>query len=186
MNCAKWKIDIALYAGGDLPAKRLASTVAHLDACAECRALADDVRASQALLSELRDEPLEDMMAANVRRRVLARLPVEQARAARRYWRWALAAAVGLAVVLMLPWRAEKQTEKQAPLAHVKQAPPQVAEVPPSVVSAQTPVVRRRHHPAQARHAAPPQTGEPLLVQLVTDDPNIVIYWLVDPKPQGD
>jgi hypothetical protein len=186
MNCAKWKIDIALYAGGDLPAKRLARTIAHLEECPGCRALADDLRAGQTILSELRDESLEDMMAANVRHRVLARLPVEHAGAARRYWRWALAAAVVVAVVLMLPWRAEKQTEKQAPLARVKQAPPQVAEAPLPIVNAQTPVVRRRHHHAQARHATPPQPGEPLLVQLVTDDPNIVIYWLVDPKPQGD
>jgi|HubBroStandDraft_1064217.scaffolds.fasta_scaffold229333_2 hypothetical protein len=186
MNCAKWKIDIALYAGGDLPAKRLARTIAHLEECPGCRALADDLRVGQTLLSELSDEPLADMMAANVRRRVLARLPVEQAGAARRYWKWALAAAIVVAVVLMLPWRAEKQTEKQAPLARVKQAPPQLAEAPLPIVSAQTPVVRRRHHPAQARHATPPQPGEPLLVQLVTDDPNIVIYWLVDPKPQGD
>jgi hypothetical protein len=178
MNCAKWKIDIALYAGGDLPAKRLARTVAHLEACAGCRALADELRVGQTLLSELRDEPLEDMMAANVRRRVLARLPIEEAGAARRYWRWALAAAVVLPLALMLPWR----TEKQAPLARVKQAPPQVAEAPSATLNAvnvRRPVVHRHHR-------AKPQPGEPLLVQLVTDDPNIVIYWLVDPKPQGD
>jgi len=175
MNCAKWKIDIALYAGGDLPAKRLARTVAHLEACAGCRALADELRVGQTLLSELRDEPLEDMMAANVRRRVLARLPVEQAGTAHGYWAWALAAAVLLAAILTLPWR----MEKQAPLARVENAPPKVAEAPPAVAKAQRPVARRHHR-------AKPQPSEPLLVQLVTDDPNIVIYWLVDPKPQGD
>jgi anti-sigma factor RsiW len=175
MNCAKWKIDIALYAGGDLPANRLARTVAHLEACAECRALLDDLRAGQTLLSDLGDEPLEDAMAANVRRRVLARLPVEQAATAHSYWRWALAAAVLLAAILTLPWR----MEKQAPLARVEHAPPRVPEAPPAIVNVPRPVARRHHR-------AKPQPGEPLLVQLVTDDPNIVIYWLVDPKPQGD
>ena len=175
MNCARWKIDIALYAGSDLPANRLGGAIAHLEACAECRALLDDLRAGQTLLSELEDEAIEDAMAANVRRRVLARLPVEQARTAHGYWAWALAAAVLLAAILTLPWR----MEKQAPLARVENAPPKVAEAPPAVAKAQRPVARRHHR-------AKPQPSEPLLVQLVTDDPNIVIYWLVDPKPQGD
>jgi len=121
-------------------------------------------------------------MAANVRRRVLARLPVVQAAAARNYWRWALVAAMVLAAILTLPWR----TEKQTPLARVKQTSRQVADTAPAAVSAQTPVVRRRHHHTPARHATAPKPSEPLLVQLVTDDPDIVIYWLVDPKPQGD
>ena len=30
MSCSKWRIDIALYVGGDLPVKRVARTVAHL------------------------------------------------------------------------------------------------------------------------------------------------------------
>ena len=175
MNCARWKIDIALYAGSDLPANRLGGAIAHLEACAECRALLDDLRAGQTLLSELEDEAIEDAMAANVRRRVLARLPVVQAGTAHGYWAWALAAAVLLAAILTLPWR----MEKQAPLARVENAPPKVAEAPPAVAKAQRPVARRHHR-------AKPQPSEPLLVQLVTDDPNIVIYWLVDPKPQGD
>jgi anti-sigma factor RsiW len=175
MNCAKWKIDIALYAGGDLPANRLARTLAHLEVCAECRLLADDLRAGQTLLSALQDEPLEDAMAAHVRQRVLARLPLEEACIARRYWRWAPAAALVLAAILTIPWR----SEKQAPLARAENAPPKVAEAPPAVAKAQRPVARRHRR-------AKPQPSEPLLVQLVTDDPNIVIYWLVDPKPQGD
>jgi anti-sigma factor RsiW len=175
MNCAKWKIDIALYAGGDLPANRLARTVAHLEACAECRALMDDLQAGQTLLSELGDEAIEDAMAANVRRRVLARLPLEDTVGARRYWAWALAAAVLLAAILTVPWR----TDQQAPRARLKQAPSLVAEALPAIVNVQRPVARRHHR-------RKPQPSEPLLVQLVTDDPNIVIYWLVDPKPQGD
>ena len=175
MNCAKRTIDIALYAGGDLPANRLGRTIAHLEACAECRALLDDLRAGQTLLSELEDEPLEDVMAAHVRQRVLAQLAVSETVASRRYWAWALAGAVLLAAILTLPWR----MEKQAPLARVENAPPKVAEAPPAVAKAQRPVARRHHR-------AKPRPGEPLLVQLVTDDPNIVIYWLVDPKPQGD
>jgi hypothetical protein len=45
----------------------------HLAECADCRALAEELRASQALLGELRDEPLEDAMLAAVRGHVLRR-----------------------------------------------------------------------------------------------------------------
>jgi hypothetical protein len=175
MSCSKWRIDIALYVGGDLPVKRVARTVAHLEACAECRALADDLRAGQTLLSELRDESLEDIMAANVRRRVLARLPVKETGVARRYWAWALAAALLLATILTLP----RRTVRPAPIARRQIAPPHIADTPPAIVNVRRPAVRRHRR-------ATPQPSEPLLVQLVTDDPNIVIYWLVDPKPQGD
>ena len=184
MSCQKWEIDVALYAGGDLPVSRLAGTVAHLQVCAECRALADDVRAGQSLLREPPDEALEDAMAAHVRRRVLARLrrqQVEEAGSARRYWKWALAAALVLATLLMLP----RRTEKPAAMARAA-APDRVAGAPPAVVGVRRPPPRQRHHRAPPRHTTPRPPGEPLLVQLVTDDPNIVIYWLVDPKPQGD
>jgi len=180
MSCSKWQCDIALYAGDDLPAKRLARTVAHLEACAECRALADDLRAGRMLLGELRDESLEEAMSAHVRRRVMGRLVAKEGGPARRYWTWALAAIALVAVLVALPWRTEKR------VIRVRVAVPQRTVVTPAaVVNVPRPIARRHHHPP-ARHAAPSKSGEPLLVQLVSDDPNIVIYWLVDPKPQGD
>jgi len=46
--------------------------------------------------------------------------------------------------------------------------------------------VVHRHGRAPLHHAQAVQPSAPLLVHFVTDDPNIVIYWLVDQKPQGD
>jgi hypothetical protein len=48
-------------------------------------------------------------------------------------------------------------------------------------------IVPVRHRVIRRRRRAPAaQSGPPLLVQFVTDDPNIVVYWLIDQKPQGD
>jgi anti-sigma factor RsiW len=180
MSCSKFETDIALYAGGDLPAGRIARVESHLADCADCRALAEDLRASQTLLAELRDDPIADALAALVHHRVLAQLRTTA-------WRagfsprgalaplLALAAAVILAVILAWP----RHAAKQAPVARVESL--QLLPAPRSNI---VPVRRRvvhRHHPAPAA-----QPGPPLLVQFVTDDPNIVIYWLVDRKPQGD
>ena len=91
MSCLKWEADIALYAGGDLPAGRIGQIEWHLGECGDCRALLEELRASQALLSELQDEPLDQAMVSQVRRRVLARVAAEEPGMARRYWKRALA-----------------------------------------------------------------------------------------------
>jgi hypothetical protein len=178
MSCSKFETDIALYAGGDLPAGRIARIESHLAECAGCRALAEELRAGQALLGELRDEPLEDAMVAHVRRRVMAEVGATTRRPSRLYWKLAWAAALVLAAVLV--W--SRHPVKHAPVARVE--PSHVTPVTPApqvrIVPARHGVVRRR------RRAPAAQPGPPLLVQFVTDDPNIVVYWLIDQKPQGD
>jgi len=179
MSCSKFETDIALYAGGDLPAGRIARIEWHLAECADCRVLAEELRAGQAVLGELRDEPLEDAMVAQVRRRVIAELG--RAGFSRRGALaplLALAAALLLATVLMWPRHSAKPTA----VAHVET--PHVTPVAPA---ARTNIVPVRHRAARQRRRAPAaQPGPPLLVQFVTDDPNIVVYWLINQKPQGD
>jgi anti-sigma factor RsiW len=178
MSCSKFETDIALYAGGDLPAGRMARVASHLAACADCRALAEELRAAQALLGKLRDEPLEEAMVARVRQRVLAEVRTTGQRPAQLYWTLALAAALVLAAVLAVPRRPARQAPA-APMARVE--PERIAPIPrPGIVPVRH-RVGRRHRRAPA---APP--GPPLLVQFVTDNPNIVIYWLVNQEPKGD
>jgi hypothetical protein len=62
-------------------------------------------------------------------------------------------------------------------------APAHAAPIAPAPAAKIIPV---RHRLRRHRRAPAAQPGPPLLVQFVTDDPNIVIYWLVDQKPQGD
>lgn len=180
MSCSKFETDIALYAGGDLPAGRIARVESHLAECAECRALADELRA---VVTGLGDEPLADAMVAGVHQRVMAELGrASFSRPSRLYWKLALAAALLLGAVLLWP----RHWTKHAPgalTARVEQSPitphitPHIA--PANIVPVRHRVVRRHRHPPVA------QPGPPLLVQFVTDNPNIVIYWLIDQK-QGD
>jgi hypothetical protein len=122
MNCSKFETDIALYAGGDLPPGRIARVEAHLGECADCRALAEELRAEQALLGELRDAPLEDAMLAQVRQRVLA-----EVRRAGFSPRGALApllaiaAALVLAVILAWPRHHSGAAPRVAAASHAAQ-----------------------------------------------------------------
>jgi len=181
MSCTRWETGVALYAGSDLPAADAAPAEAHLAGCAACRALLDELRAEQSLLADLRDEPLADAMVARVRHNVLARVSVP--RRAPWGWRLAFAAAVVLAVVLAWP------RHRPAKPVHVAAAQPERAIPAPAIPAPVAPVrvVPARHH-AVRRHLPAPaiERSEPLLVQFVTNNPDIVIYWLVDQKPQGD
>jgi anti-sigma factor RsiW len=176
MNCSKFETDIALCAGGDLPAGRIARIESHLAECEDCQALMGDLRADHGLLSELGGDPVEDAMVAQIHQRVQEE--VRRAGFSRRGTLvplLALAAALVLAVVLLRP----RQAVKHVPVARV--APTHIAPAPQTnVIPAKHRVVRRHHLVPTAR------PGPPLLVQFVTGDPNIVIYWLVNQKPQGD
>jgi anti-sigma factor RsiW len=185
MSCSKFETDIALHAGGDLPAGSVARVESHLAECADCRALAEELRAGQALLGELSDEPLEDAMLAAVRGHVLRQLWGSPSAcgglSGRPYWKLALAAALVLAAVLAWPRHRSGAAPRAAAASHAAQAE---AARGPAAARGAAPLARRsRHH---RRRAPVEQPGPPLLVQFVTDDPNIVVYWLVDQKPQGD
>jgi len=179
MSCSKFETDIALYAGGDLPDGRTARIESHLAECPDCRALAEELRTGQALLSELRDEPLEDAMLSQVHHRVLVEVGATTRQPSRLYWKLALAAALLLAAVLVWPRHRSGAAPRAAAASHAAQAE---AGRGPAAAHGAAPLA-----PKHRRHRAPAaQPGPPLLVQFVTDDPNIVIYWLVDQKPQGD
>jgi anti-sigma factor RsiW len=185
MSCSKFETDIALYAGGDLPPARIARVEGHLIECTDCRALAEDLRAEQALLSELRDSPLEDAMVAQVRQRVLAEVRHTAWRAGFSP-RGALAPLLALAAALVLAAVLAWHHPPKPVLAPRGAAPRPGCPLGPASHAAPTvaPLARKSRHHFRRTPAAQP--GPPLLVQFVTDDPNIVVYWLIDQKPQGD
>ena len=165
---------------------RIARVEAHLAECADCRALAEELRASHALLGELRDEPLEEAMVAQVHRPcpggsgTAYTSPAFPRRAGSwlwpQLWSWPWSSygpdvIVGQARRGTLWVRRRRTPPKRRRAA----GPPQLIRSCPTCAEG----------PPPASHAIA-QPGPPLLVQFVTDDPNIVIYWLVDQKPQGD
>ena len=171
MNCRDWEERIALQAEGDLPEPEVPDTERHLAECGECRKYAQDVRSSLAVIRAAHEEPLAPAHFATLRARVLEQLPGQR----RQPWRWAwigaLVAAAAVVVVLALP--------RQVELPRIAVTPPPAPLVEPVAPAAAEPIAPKR--PAHVRRQPRPRPpAEPLMVKLITDDPDVVIYWIAN------
>lgn len=172
MKCAGFEPLLALYVGGDLPPDEARRVEAHLAECADCRAARGVLESTQAGLRSLAEETLDGVVYARIRAAVLGELRREQ-RPAWRVWMLAVAAAVLVGLATLTLWR--RVTPVPAPpkiltLAPVIPDPPPL----PKVVLVERPA-RRRAKPVAPR----PVETESFVVKLVTNDPDVVIYWIV-------
>ena len=177
MHCKDWEERVALHAGGDLAGADAAGVERHLAECAACRMLWSGIKQSLELLQGAHAEAEAPGIYTAVRGRVLAKLEARRMPWWRRGWVVGFAAAA-VAVILMAlaSW----------PVRRVGPLPPRVAAIIPPAPAAQAlravlarPLPHKRRVVA-AEQAGNPQPSQPLMVRLVTDDPNIVIYWIAD------
>jgi len=175
MHCLDWEERVALHVGGDLPAAEAAPVEQHLAGCADCQVFWSGMKESLELIQGAHAEVLPQASYTAVRARVLAELDGRRA-----WWRggWFYgAAAVALALLVVLAvW----------PGLRVKPLPRMAVAGPPAPVVV-TPVAARReaatNRGRRKRTPRQPQQLEPrrpLLVRLVTNDPNVVIYWIAE------
>ena len=183
MNCSIWEERIALYAGSDLTAAEASEVERHVGDCAGCQVLLSGLRESLELLRETHAEPVAEAHFAAVRARVLSELERESKPLWRRPWVYAMVAAAMLLLVAVRPKdpKEEKRIEvvQPAPVAPVAQ----VEAEPVPERPAQPPHRKRRPQPAPVAIAVKAeQPAEPLVVKLLTNDPDVIIYWITDTK----
>jgi hypothetical protein len=132
-------------------------TQRHLGHCAACRALAEEIRANSEIFHAMASDPMP-----SVRHAVIAKIAAQSARKNILRWGWALAAtaAIALAALLAIP------REQKLPPVHLALAP------------------MKFDIPAIAPKPKPVAPAKPLMVKMLTDDPNVVIYWEID--SEGD
>ncbi|HET8547375.1 MAG TPA: hypothetical protein VFL57_05205 [Bryobacteraceae bacterium] len=161
MTCSERERDLALYAGGDLRAPQLEQ---HLEQCARCR---EYLAAMSAVLADLGHEaiPATPPIVTAVVRRIRVR----------RYG-WAALTAMTAAASVAVAVLASALVRPVPTISFAARTP----AAPQPVVATREPVVavpkplRVRHRRTVGRPA------EPIVVKLVTDDPNVVIYWITD------
>ena len=177
MNCRDWEERIALYLGGDLSPTDAAAVERHLADCVGCQLFSSGLKQSLDLLREAHQEPLAPEHFTAVRARVLAALDGRRRTALGR-WAWIGAMAAAAAVLLVM--LSIRPVPQPAPLQVATAPPPPVVEPPP----APRPVGVRPHRRVVPRRAATPapQPAQPMVVKLITDDPDVVIYWITSPK----
>jgi len=201
MSCAIWEERVALFAGGDLGTAEAAGVERHLSQCAACNALAADLRVELDGLRQVHAEPLAAEHYAAVRGRVLAELAKPPRQRAARAWAWAAALAAAAAAVLVVMMKPAAVPVPDvlrlvASAPAVERSRAQRAPRKGAVIS--THVRRRRVRGAvpsaieerkleAAEVVTPPAPVPPAvedspvrMVQLATDDPKVVIYWLFE------
>jgi hypothetical protein len=125
----------------------------HLAECAECRWLAGELRENASALAAMRDEVMPE-------------------RRGSRRWPFVAAALAAAAMVAMMVWpRGEDPAASAAPPVRVNALPSVPLPVP--APEKPTPVQRAKPKPK-------PKPTEPLLVKMLTDDPEVVIYWVIE------
>jgi len=143
----------------------------HVSQCPECRQLRAGLLADLEEMAAAHEEPLPVAHYAAVRARVWSEL---QSKRRRRIWNWVWAggcAALVAAALALAP----------GPLAVAPPAVVRLPAPPPPILPPVLPVARRHLHP---RHPVSARSAGPVTVKLLTDDPNVVIYWIID--QQGD
>jgi anti-sigma factor RsiW len=190
MNCRSFEKLIALYVEGDLPGRKAGVIEEHLKACAQCREFAQELKVSQATLKSLRQETMDEAVYQTVRARVQNSLVAEKPRLGVPVWRYAMAACLLIILTvsfLKLRHPLKVRTTAVAPSASIQAQTPTAVHVPaparpPSLVASKAGRPRRHIRPVLTARAG---TGnlprsEPLTIKLITDNPHVVIYWLVD------
>ncbi len=185
MNCRDWEERLALYAGGDLGAPERAAVERHLGECAGCQVFLSGVTEGLRILKEAHTEQPAEAHFAAVRARVLAQVRREQRPWWRKGWVYGLA-GVAAAVLVVIALRPRPvPAPPPAPRVAVSERPPAPLPVKERVavpgrrgaLRAGLPY-RRRVRPAEPVI----EPAKPLVVKLVTDDPNVVIYWITDTR----
>jgi anti-sigma factor RsiW len=186
MSCRDWEERIALHAGGEQTGEQAAEVERHLAECAGCRETAASYGWGLELLREAHREPIAPAHYAAVRARVLAELGRERRPVWWPVWGWGLAAAVAVVAVMMFPRPVGRASRPaflpSAPVAQVSRP----ATPPKSHTAIAKPAAHRRHPTLaqvkqEGRPGGPPHL-EAVTIKLLTDDPNVIIYWIADRK----
>jgi hypothetical protein len=151
MKCEECEL---LLAGGEAEA----SVEDHVRGCSKCRAIREELRANALALSSLRDDELPRVT-----------MPV------RRPVRWIAAAAAAVLLALMARQGLQRQSPHPLQVTAPVTGPMRVTAKLPSQL---TPQLAVRREPKAARRAVHPE--QPMLVKMLTPDPDVVVYWIVD------
>lgn len=194
MSCRDFEQQIALYVGDDLSSSERDRTEAHLRECSSCRALAEDIRESQAIFKSMRQDIPDAAAFAQLRERVTG----DVGRLGSMSWlerflfgglgRKAALAGLVLAIGGFATFRLtqpETASPRSLTVVESNTTPPRIlsTRVYESQPPAAPPAPKRvRRSTPKTEVDASGDRAEQVPMKFLTDDPNIIIYWLVDEK----
>ncbi len=202
MICRRWHRLVALYAGDDLDRPSAAKVEHHLAACASCRGLEHELRQDRLRLRDLDAAAIDGLDLGSVRGAVMAEVESRRNRSPVIFQPRLLSAlAVAVFVIaLALVFRQVQQPgvprnvsrEAPSPTPGLVAAPERrersLPQPPPAAAfeapkAADNRVARAEPSPLEpVARTSPSAPVEPMTIKILTDDPEVVIYWIVDPK----
>jgi hypothetical protein len=165
MTCSECQIEIFEQELGR-------DALVHLTECEECRALDREVRLNSEALASMR----EDVMPVRAKR-------------ATKPWHWGVAVAAAAVAAFVLSFQTAEELTGPTPTTIVTKLPepevtvPVVASLPGTTIPSPPLLFPKMQLPAPPEGVPRVVEAEPqpLVVNLVSDDPDVVIYWLIDP-----
>jgi hypothetical protein len=161
--------------------------------CPDCREAASSFARNLEWLKEAHSDPVAPAHYAAVRARVLGDLERGPQPWWRRIWICGAAAATVAMAFLLFPRPVEPPKPVGQPFQAAAALPGGVAEAPAPVLSKKPSgpgfkkLARARRRTVVRQMIEPGRPGglphqEPLIVKLLTDDPNVIIYWISEGK----
>lgn len=205
MNCTRRHRLIALVVGGDLDPRRTSEVEKHLEGCLACRGLAQELSADLESMALLDARAAGDLDLGSVRAAVQAEV-ADRRRPFVPFFaqpRFAVAAVGVVGVIAVLSIFLSDGGEREPTLARdILQAPvgeeqieipdvepdrphepalePANEEFPVPVQESPLRLADTGRSTVRTASISPPAPTEPMTVKILTDDPDVVIYWIVD------
>jgi hypothetical protein len=196
MSCHEFEGLLALHVEGDLDEAERRRVESHLRSCPACQSLAEELRESQAAFKSMRQDVADASALSSVRSRVLLDIAGMECGSFFERFLWAgfrqRATLAGIAVLLIggaALWVSLTRNTPSAPdpdsvvLVRVPMPEPQLTQEPPPP-SAPKPEATVPHRQRPRPVVVPSEPQPQVTIKLLTDDPNVIIYWLGD--EQGD
>jgi anti-sigma factor RsiW len=190
MSCSDFEHLIAMYVEEDLSAVEHSRVEVHLKKCSNCWDLAEDLKESQAAFKSIRQDVPDATALSALRERVLSEVSgVESMTWFERFLFGGLRRKAALACIALVlvgssaMWlaRSPRVVPEKVTVAAVEPLPPVVVPAPiPEAEPSSAPVRPTRKR--APRPAPAVEETKQVAIQFVTDDPNVIIYWLVDAK----
>ena len=150
----------------------------HLAVCASCRALVEELRANSTAFESFADDSMP-----GVRFRVISKMRARRAL----HWSLALAAAAAVALAILVPARNPRSTPAPEIASLHREPVGRASEPAQRLPGRRNPTTeQRRMGTRRADVEARPTEPQPLKVKMFTDDPDVVIYWLVEKKEKTE
>jgi len=195
MSCKRFERLIALHVEGDLAERQARNVESHLAGCAACGRFAEELKAHQVAVKDLRHETIYEADLHELHRRVIDAVALKQPEYAAA-WRmdgfrmrktWVSAVAGALAVAAVAGVCFSMMYERSPSEPHQRQVAGTNAVEPAASAVRSRPV---DEHEVRPEAVAPPvveaAAHPPVVIKILTDNPDVVIILVTNGKEETE